>query len=325
MPNITIAGSATFLNDQSRQFAPEIRAQILQGLEMESNILAPKMSDGEFYVVERAVSGQMLQPYQGGYTPTGSVTHGETSIRVRPIKMDMDWTETDLKKWWDAYLGSRFEAGRDPMTWTFPKYIYDKVLLPKISAELNSISWDGSYAAPTPGTPGAVLASVDGFKKIIADAVTATTINVVATGVFTATDIREKVEDFLDAIPTEVTNLGGKILMSMSNLRKYFRDYRGEFTQSSSGPYAQNNGVQKIFIDGYNVEIMGVMAMGSSNRWIFVPNTQADNMSFIGRQGYAMYPEIIFDHSPRVLHMYATIYRGFGFEAPQDIYVNDQV
>lgn len=321
---ITIAAAAAFLNDQSRQFAPEIRTAIQDGLEFEK-MLPSAMSDGEFYVAEKAVSGEVLQPYQGGYTPKGSVTHSENTIRVRPIKADVDWKETDLVKWWNGYLGSRFEAGKDPATWTFPRYIYERVLIPKINQELNTLAWAGEYAAPTAGTPGAYIGAVDGFKKTIADAITASAIGVVATGVYTATDIREKLEAFLDAIPEAVTNLGGKILMSTANKRKYFRDYRGEFYNNTASPFANNNGPQKVLVDDYNIEIVGVNAMAGSNRWVFVPNEAVPNMKFIGRTGYALYPEIIFDKSPRVLHMYCTFYRGYGFEDPGNIYVNDQV
>ncbi len=324
MPSITIAGAANFLNDQSRQFASEIRTQILDGLEFE-RMLPSALSDGEFYVAEKAVAGELLQPYQGGYTPKGTVTHSENTIRVRPVKMDTDWTETDLVKWWNGFLGSRFEAGKDPQTWTFPRYIYERVLIPKINQELNNLAWNGIYAAPTAGTPGASVASTDGFKKQIADLITATSMTAIVTGTFTATDIREKVEAFLDAIPEAVTNLGGKILMSTANKRLYFRDYRAEFYHNTSGPAAQGGGPQRVLVDDYNVEIVGVNAMAGSNRWIFVPNEATANMKFLGRQGYPLYPEIIFDKSPRVLHMYATFYRGYGFEDPANIYVNNQV
>lgn len=322
---ITIDSAAEFLNLHSHTFAPQIRTQLLEGLEVE-NMLSPALSDGEYYAAERAVAGEILQPYQGGYTPKGSITHSENTIRVRPIKVDMDWTETDLKKWWDSYRASRFEAGIDPLTWTFPKYIMERVLIPKMYSDMNNVAWNGVYAAPTTGTPGAAVDSVNGFKKVIADLVTDSKINVVASGTFTATEIRENLELFMDSIPEHIVSRGGKILLSAGNRRKYVRDYRGEFYQNNTGIHANNNAPRSVMLDDYDVELVGIRSMGASNRFIFVPNEAEPNMRFVSRNGYAMYPEFIFKSSnPRILHMSATIYRGYGFEDPANIYVSNQV
>lgn len=320
MPTISIAGTAANLNDHSRMFGPEIHTATRQGLEFET-LLPQRSSDGEYYVVESMESTDVLQPYQGGFTPKGSVAHDESSIRIRPIKFDYQWTETELKKWWDRWRNSRFEAGRDPQTWTFPRYVFERELLPKIREELNNIAWNGVYAAPTAGTPGASVDSTDGYKKVIADLITATTITPVATGAITTSNAREKLEEFLDAIPEKITSMGGRILMSPTMRRNYFRDYRAEFTQQP-GVYA-NNAPQEITVDDYRVTLVPVAAMAGSSRLIFLPNMR-DNMVWATRNGYPVYPEIVFDTAPRVLNMYATLYRGFGFEYPKEVYVNDQ-
>lgn len=325
MPVISIAAAAAHLNDHSRMFAADIRTKTRLGLEMET-LLPMRSSEGEYYVCESASTSELMQPYQGAFTPKGTITHDEATIRVRPIKLDIQFTETDLKKWWDTWKNSRFEAGKDPQSWTFPRYIYEKELLPKVQSELNAMAWSGVYAAPTPGTPGASIDSVDGFKKVIADQITALKIpaaNVIATGAITAANARDKLEEFLDAIPEEITKMGGQILMAPAVRRLYFRDYRSEFT-TVPGTYGLNEGPKEIMVDDYNVTLVSVASMAGSQRLIFLPKN-SENMVWVTREGYPTYPELIFDSAPRVLNMYATIYRGFGFEYPEEIYVNNQV
>jgi hypothetical protein len=69
---------------------------------------------------------------------------------------------------------------------------------------------------------------------------------------------------------------------------------------------------------------MSVATMSGSNRWIFLPNNR-QNMVWVSRQGSPLYPQMIFKSQARVLQMYATIYRGFGFEYPKEVYVSNQV
>lgn len=326
MANITISSTAEFLNDHTRTFAPELRTQFLQGLEWEP-MLTPRGTDGQHYVVETAAASELLQPYQGDFTAKGGVTHDENSIRVRPIKMDTTFNEVQLAKFYNSWRSDWFQAGLDPNEWSYPRYIYDKVLYPKMLSELNQNAWSGVYVAPTTGTAGASSASVDGFRKVIADSITSLKIpaaNVIVTGALTAANAREKVEDFLDALPSHITATGGKILMSPTLRRLYVKDYRAEFTQQV-GPGPSNQGRQSVFVDDYNIELKAVNSMAGSGRLIYLPNTTMDNMVWVNRNGFAAYPEIVFHSKERAVSVYATIYRGYGFEKPDEVFVNDIV
>lgn len=319
---ITIDSLAEHLNDHSRMFATEIQTKTRVGIELET-MLPQRASSGEYYVVENAEATEILQPYQGAFTPKGSVTHSEETIRVRPIKLDMEFTEVDLEKWWNSWQVDRFDPEKDPMNWTFPKYILERELMPKFRDDLNRVAWLGEYAAPTPGTAGDAVDAVDGYKKIIADLITANKIQDYATGSITSSNIREKVEEFLAQIPDEITSKGGVLLMSPKHRRWYVYDYRGEF---SAIPQIINpdRGPRPVFADDFNIELKSVATMSGSDRWIFLPNGR-QNMVWVSRQGAPVYPNMIFKSQARTLQMYATIYRGFGFEYPQEVYTNDQV
>jgi len=319
--DITLDSLATMLNTHSRVFASELQTKTRLGLELEP-MLKQRQAAGEYYVVENAEASEVLQPFQGTFTPKGSLTHSEQKIRIRPIKMDLRFTEVDLEKWWNSWMIDRFDPEKDPINWTFPRFITEKEILPKFNDDLNNVGWNGIYAAPTPGTAGDAVDAVDGFKKVIADLVTAGTINVFASGSITSSNIRDKVEEFLDSIPDHITKKGGKIMMSPKHRRWYFRDYRAEFT-SQVGPYPQEGGMKKVEVDDYNVFLESVASMTGSDRWIFLPNGR-DNMVWVSRVGAPVYPNMIFKTNSRVLEMYATIYRGYGFEYPQEVWLNNQ-
>ncbi len=323
---ITIDSLAEHLNDHSRMFSQDIQTKTRLGLELEK-ILPQRSSTGEYYVVENAEVDEVLQPYQGTFTPKGTVTHAEQTIRVRPVKMDLQFTGVQLEKWWNSWMVSRFDPENDPMNWTFPRYILEREILPKFNDDLNRVAWLGEYAAPTPGTAGDAVDAVDGFKKVIADKITSLDIpaaNVITTTALSASNARDKIELFLDSIPECITAKGGRILMSPTLRRYYFRDYRGEFTSQAASPFPNNNGTRDIMVDDYNVRLVSVATMAGSGRIVYLPNGR-ENMVWVSRAGAPVYPQIIFKTKSRVLEMYATIYRGFGFEYPQEIFVNEQV
>lgn len=320
---ITIDSLAEMLNTHTRMFAPELQTKTRLGLEMET-LLTQRQSSGEYYVVENAEATEVLQPYQGTFTPKGTIAHSEEKIRVRPIKIDLQLDEVQLAQWYNSWQAmSRFTPENDPEAWTYPRYILEKELMPKFQDDLNNASWLGEYVAPTPGTAGDAVNSVDGFKKIIADLVTASKLQVYSTSTITSSNIRQKVEDFLASIPDYITKKGGKILMAPKHRRWYFYDYRGEFS-ALPGVFPTGNAPQSIMADDYNIELMSVASMSGSDRWVFLPNGR-ENMVWVSLIGKPVYPQLIFVKDARVLKVYGTIYRGFGFEYPQEVWVNDQV
>lgn len=317
---ITIAAAQDALNQHVITWANETKQAFRVGLEFETIPEIGMVSAEEVYTAENAAISDLIQPYQAQFTPNNTETWDGVSNTLRPIKIDLKFSEEQLLKFYDKWRNNWFEAGKDPMEWSYPRYIVDQLIVPKWQEELNSLAWDGEYSAPTPGTPGAVLDAVDGYKINIANAITAGDLVPVASGSFTSSDIRAKLEAWLTAMPAAVRGRGGVILMSDTNARNYYYDFRSEFSAATWSNLQANGG---LTVDGFPVRIIGVKAMGSSNRWIFLPSGQ-QNMIVGTRRGYPVYPQFIFDHDLYNLHMKAVIYRFFGFEHFGTLFVNDQ-
>jgi hypothetical protein len=317
---INIESTQEALNQHLVTFAPDVKQAFRVGLEFETLPQIGMVSADEVYTAENASVSDLIQPYQPQFTPNNTEDWDGVSNTLRPIKMDLSFTEEQLLKFFDKWRNTWFEAGKDPMEWSYPRFIIDNMIAPKYREELNLLAWKGEYAAPTPGTPGDVLDACDGYKLVIENAITAGSLVPVPSGAYTSSDIRAKLEAWLTAMPNAVRGMGGVVLMSDTNARKYYYDFRGEFNTATWSTLQQNGG---LMVDGFPVRIIGVKAMEGSNRWIFLPDGQ-QNMIVGTRRGYPVYPQFILDKDLYTLNMKAVIYRFFGFEYYANLFVNDQ-
>jgi hypothetical protein len=317
---INIESTQEALNQHLVTFAPDVKQVFRVGLEFETLPQIGMVSADEVYTAENASVSDLIQPYQPQFTPNNTEDWDGVSNTLRPIKMDLSFTEAQLLKFFDKWRNTWFEAGKDPLEWSYPRFLIDNVIAPKYREELNLLAWDGEYAAPTPGTAGDVLEACDGYRINIENAITAGTLVPVPSGSFTSSDIREKLEAWLTAMPDAVRGMGGVVLMSDTNARKYYYDFRSEFNAATWSSLQQNGG---LMVDGYPVKIIGVKAMEGSNRWVFLPDGQ-QNMIVGTRRGYPTYPQFILDKDLYTLNMKAVIYRFFGFEYYSNLFVNDQ-
>jgi hypothetical protein len=317
---ITIAATQDALNQHLVTFAAETKQVFRVGLEFENLPEIGMVSADEVYTAENASISDVIQPYQAQFTPNNTEEWDGVSNTLRPIKIDLKFSEEQLLKFYDKWRNSWFEAGKDPMEWSYPRYIVEQLIAPKWQEELNLLAWDGEYAAPTPGTPGDVLEACDGYRIAIENAITASALVPVASGSYTSSDIRSKLEAWLMAMPDAVRGRGGVVLMSDTHAREYYYDFRSEFSAATWANLQANGG---LMVDGFPVRIVGIKAMEGSDRWIFLPSGQ-QNMIVGTRRGYPVYPQFIFDHDLYNLHMKAVIYRFFGFEHYGTLFVNDQ-
>lgn len=316
MPH-TIASTAASLNRHAIQYAGNIQQKLRTGLEFE-NLLKPRACDNTYSAPNVSIS-EMIQQYQWQFTPKGNPTFDAVENKLQKIKVDILLTADDLEKYWDAWKVEWHEIGKNPLDWTLNRYLYDEVMMPKILEEMNQNSWSGVYAAPTAGTAGVSVNSVDGYNKVLTDAVAANLIVPIATGALVATTIVDQVETFCDAIPQPYRDLPGVLLMSKTNARNYARDYRAKFGTGNS----VNNPNDELRVDATMKRIVGIAAMEGSDKIIFDP-ASITNMIWGTRRGYASYPTIRWDGGIREIKGTAEFYRFYGFEYFEHLFINEQ-
>lgn len=316
--NLALAGTADTLNRHAVAYAPTINTSLRTGLEFEE-MLTVRACDNT-YSAPNATVAEIIQQYQWQFTPKGQVDFNAVENKLQKIKIDIQFTADELEVFWNSWKVEWHEIGRNPIEWSFPRYLYETIILPKALEEMNKNAYSGIYAAPTAGTAGVSASSVTGYAKVIADAITATDVTPIATGAFVANTMVNQLESFCDGIPQPYRDLPGDILISATNSRSYWRDYRDKFGTGNSNMGNDNNDLR---IDATNKRLVPVVGMEGSNRIIFNPSS-AKNMIWGTRTGFPVYPSIRWEADERVLKGLAEFYRFYGFEYWEHVFVNDQ-
>lgn len=321
MAGVTVTGTTAGLNQFAVQKAPLIQQTLRQGLEFE-NMLTPRACD-HTYSAPNATPTELLQAYQSGWTPKGTVNLDAVENTLGRIKIDIELDADDLEVFYETYMVEWAEIGLDPMEWSFPRYIYENVYLPKIMEEMNTNSWSGSYVAPTTGVAGLSINSVDGFATKIADAVTAGDLTEYPTGAFVSTTMVAQLEAWCDALPIPYRNKPGNIYMSPTNATAFYRDHRAKFG-TGNGVYGNEN--SELRVEATGKVIVPINAMEGSDRIMFSPDSTR-NIIWGTRAG-AKYPTYFnlrwMQQDVRLLKATAEIYRFYGFEFWDHLFVNDQ-
>jgi hypothetical protein len=315
---INIESTAATLNRYAVQYGADIQQKLRQGLEWEQ--MFPVRACDNTYSAPNATVSEILQAYQSDFTPKGNTTFDAVENKLQKIKVDMQLDGDDLEKFWDSWKVEWHEIGLDPMEFSFPRYMYEKLIFPKLTEELNTNAWKGVYAAPTPGTAGDSINAVNGYKTNFEAAITAGNVTEYATGVLVEGTMVDQIESWCDALPDPYRNLPGRIYMSKSRSNWYFRNYRENF---GAGAGTDNNMNSELRIDNTGKRIMGINSMEGSDRIFFVPDA-VENVIWGTRRGFPTFPEIRFQYIDRKIKLLGEFYRFYGVEFWDHLMVNDQ-
>jgi len=317
MPNV-IATTADSLNQHNVVYKSQIAQELRTGLELEA--LAGVRPANHTYSAPNVRQTELLQAYQSAFTPKGTTSFDALEFKLQPIKVDVEFTADDLAKFYESWKHEWFEFGRDEMEWSFPRYINEMVLMPKIIEEMNYNAWHGTHQAPTAGTAGLSINSIDGYGKVLNDLVTTGLVTERVTGALGANTIVNQTETFMDSLPEKYRDLQGDLIMSPSNVRKYWRNYRAEF---GTGNGVAGNANDSLRIDATNVRLRGVAALEGSDRILFNP-TRFGNMIYGTRINYPSMPTLRWKDEIRILKGTAEFYRFYGFDFADHVFINDQ-
>jgi hypothetical protein len=263
------------------------------------------------YVMTEMEIQEMMQPYQSGWTPKGEATFKPETIKVRGVKVDFPFTPKALEASWIGYLKTN---GSSPEEYPFVQFIYEKIV-EKVAREVSSCAINGVYAAPTPGTAGAANTSFNGILKVVTDAITATKISPITTGVIDASNIVTKVETVVDGLPNEFKGQDLVMLMSPTLRTWYFRKLRGDF--GANADYKAGN----EFVDFTNVQILSPRYMNSSQRLIV---TKRENLLLL-EDGVNEEDNMLVQANRRQLEVMMDFKRAVGFGIISGyVWANDQ-
>lgn len=193
------------------------------------------------------------------FSPTGNALAFDAQLlKVRGLKVDLQIVPSDLENTW---LGTLRKRGQDPHDLPFEQFIMDRIIAKTRENVYMKAIYNGTYNA-SGTTPGATM---DGFLKLIADAVTASKLTPVVTGAITAANVEEKLLMVYDALD-EAYKLGTtQMKVSAQIFDWYIRHQRT--TYGSAQDY---DGVETMLY-GTMCMLVREPALGTSGRVICTP------------------------------------------------------
>jgi hypothetical protein len=213
----------------------------------------------------RVTSGSIVQAFQSTFTDNASVTFTPVELNLQKIKFDAAETFDDLE---DSYIGFLAGNNLDRKTWPIARYIVEKILLPQMLEDIEmNLAYKGVYVTPVDGTPGAVGAAMDGFKKHIQTIVASGALpggNIINTGALSSTPdtLVGQIETFVAGIPDNVRVKPGLVIaMSPTHALNYKKGMRSLYNAN----YAQESDLLRL-ANFPNITISEQPAMASDGK-----------------------------------------------------------
>lgn len=325
MPTISISAANQALNQFANKFSTTIHQSLKQGLEWETMIPFEPMDYA--YTGQEMEGGSVLQPWQVAFTPNNNESWDGITNILQVGKVDLKFTEDQLNKFFSRHHNDWFQAGNgtDPTMWDYAKWVINNHVLYQAQEDLNRSAYIGVYAAPTPGTPGAMVDTFNGWAKGINDLVDANEIVPLTTGALLSGSMVDQVRDFCAQLPINYRYKPGRLFMSKTRAQQYSDNYKAMWPQRDINVQMGTAHDLVLKVDDYNKKIVGMTSMEGSDRILLVFDDPNLRSLIIGnRTGYAAYPVFRFEPFDRTLKCFAEVYRVFGFESTKHFFCNEQ-
>lgn len=311
------------INAQLGAYMRKHEAKVWPGLFKEITLekfMTPVMGIKSQYVSRGAKMGKVLQPHQKQWTPKGDIEIDAKINSVQHIKADI--VIDNLDELFDSHAAEFADESVERDKMPFIPWLVKENILPGIKQEMAYNSYNGIYLAPTAGTAGASEDSVNGLAKVIADDITATNLVPITTGVISASNIIDLVDDFIDYLDaTPYGKFVTNILMADDLVRMYKRAYKLEFgTSLDYKGMGSFDGLNIAPIDGSSKKLVGVDDMNGSQRMVATWNGNLIKMFNKVNTPEKMYTDL----DKRDVILYTDFFRGYGYKHYRGMFVNDQ-
>lgn len=260
---------------------------------------------------------EVLQQYQDEFTSKGAIDFAPVMIPLQNMKIDAGFIPHKLIKSWLGFLTNNSIL---PETYPFIKWVVEDYLLKQKDEDLElKTIYKGVYVAPTTGTAGNAVDTMDGIEKLQNDLVTATEITPIVTGdlsVMTA-------ENFVTAIETFVKSIPEKYRYNVPMTINMNRTYRDKFREGNrikyNMYYAQDTSLDNVM--GFDsISVAGLASMVGKGRIWATPkyNLLLPVKGFSNSNGFDV------QKVDRKVKFLTDWWMGAGFVQPKLIFMNDR-
>jgi hypothetical protein len=264
------------------------------------------------YEAAQATIGELIQPFQKQWTPKGTAVFAPATIRAYKIKVDYEVYPDDIEDNWLGFLADKSLNRKD---WPIIRYLIENLITPRVADDMETKAlYHGVYAAPTAGTPGNAAASMNGIRKIINDAITATTISPITMGAIPASDVDfvTYVENFVEQVNVRYRNQQMPLLMNEDLAFRYKQGFHEKYNVN----YAQ--ATDDMSVRFRRVNVLGVPSMAGSNKLVMTPS--ANMKKLLRRDNIGQYA---IEEEDRKVKIWTDYTIGLGFILHEIVFTND--
>lgn len=258
--------------------------------------------------------GKILQPYQGAYTPKGSVTYKPVQIDLVQVKIDQKFNPNDLVNSWLGFLTNN---NTDRKTWPFTRWVVEVYLLQQLNEDLETDAvYTGEQDAVVPGAAGDPADCIDGVKKLLNEGIGAGDIIPISTGALAGDpkDFCTQVEEFVKQVPKKFWKKKMTLNMSEDNALKFAEGKDQKYNTN----YAKEGSLITVKNFG-NITVAGRQSMDASDKiWM----TPIENIWFPVK-GFANSTGFEMESEDRNVKIWTDFWIGLGFLLKDIVFTND--
>lgn len=287
----------------------------------------------------KSVLQRVLQPWQKDWTPLSGPEFTPYEFPLFKMKIDMEELPDDLEGTYVGFLSRLAQETNQSIenlmrtSWPFVRWFIEEHILGKNTEEMemNEIFW-GIFAAPTPGTPGAIGTTMNGLNKTIADNLTSGASHLQATGALaTATPslFVEQIEDWVENVLNspnfkKVRTKPMTIFMRTYNADRYARGYRDLY-----GKDTDQTKLDRTVVDGRpNIRVIGLPSMdvqpvtgkGSQKIWMTFSENMIRPTIFAKNQNQV---QTKLGNNPRAVQFWSDWWTAANFILPEYVAANE--
>lgn len=266
---------------------------------------------------------RIIQPFQKTFSPISTTLFEPNEFPLYKLKIDLQETPDDLEATYLGFLADLPELDR--AAWPFVRWWLENLIPPakERDLELNEYFIGEYLAPPVPGTAGVVSTAMNGIRKIIRGYNTAGRTNLkngaIVTGAFAGADADfcTQLEEFVEAIPSEIRSMIKNIFVKTDAATKYRRGKRDKYKLHVN--YMDQSTLATIE-DYPTISVVGLDSMGASEMiWTSIPQ----NMIRPVKKASLKDQMKVQQFAPRVVSAYSDWWEVNNFEVPEFIFHND--
>jgi hypothetical protein len=326
---LDIRGTNAVLNERAGIIKDAFNQTLTQDF-VSMEMFTPVRTVGK-YTAPNIVVGDMIQSYQGAFTPKNGATIDAETLELQELKVDILWTEEMLNSFLKKWKPQNSQFGDTPLNNRFfVDYLMMNHVYPKLKEEFElKLAFKGEFVAPTVGIPGITINACDGLKKRITTSQASGKLTYVPIGAITPTNIFDKTVLFCRSMPQTEQDKEGTIKCSRQYL-EMFADAVYEKGKTVIDPRTIGY-FTEYPIPNTNKKLKCYPSMSGNMGLIYT--SQMDNMIMLlpsaDMKETAQYEDVLpvinWETSKRELYGWGNFQLAFGFEYGARMFVSDTI